>query len=507
MVEQTEHVENIPKSEQPFAKCAFGDERRRLARMFTNYFNRTKSDSGYVANLNGVWGTGKTFFVTEWSRLLKAEDYGVVFIDAWKSDYLDDPLSIVASEILQQLTEQLKNEFGMHDCEEIKKGIWRKSAGLTKAFLPAVAQAVSKKIFGDETVELINDLITGAIEYSEQDIPKSLSDALGEFGEHAFATHQRHREFANDFKSEIQKLIDLTTEKSGKEKVYIFIDELDRCRPTYAIEMLETIKHLFDIKNLVFIISTDTAQLEHSIKAVYGNGFDSFEYLHRFFKQRITLPKPDYYKFLCMEKAFANIDFSCHHFYPKINSANKLRALVALQAETNGVELRKLENIYSQIEAFLVNITLKQRSLIDLVYLTVTLFTINITKHFDDPYLSIRPQRTESDNKTQINDILVCKNELGNSAIKYHELAIDIVNEFQKFNRINHEDYRQNKWSLIMPTEGAASEFLNGLLHGYFNSYLSDTITEINRKDTKLLTHDDLRNMIGTLNIQDLFVG
>ena len=215
MVEQTKHVENIPKSEQPFAKCAFRDERLRLARMFTNYFNRTKSDSGYVANLNGEWGTGKTFFVTEWSRLLKAENYGVAFIDAWKSDYLDDPLSIVASEMLQQLTEQLKNEFGVHDCEKIKKGIWRKSAGLTKAFLPAIAEAVSKKFFGDDTVELINGLLTGAIEYSEQDIPKSLSDKLGEFGEHAFATHQRHREFANDFKLELQKLIDLTTSKSG----------------------------------------------------------------------------------------------------------------------------------------------------------------------------------------------------------------------------------------------------------------------------------------------------
>lgn len=126
--------------------------------------------------------------------------------------------------------------------------------------------------------------------------------------------------------------------------------------------MLETIKHLFDIKNLVFIISTDTAQLEHSIKAVYGNGFDSFEYLHHFFKQRITLPKPDYYKFLCMVNAFDGIDFNAHHYYPKIDSADKLRALVALQAETNEVELRKLENIYSQIDVFLKNRELKKQN-------------------------------------------------------------------------------------------------------------------------------------------------
>lgn len=504
MVEQTEHVENIPKSEQPFAKCAFRDERLRLARMFTNYFNRTKSDSGYVANLNGEWGTGKTFFVTEWSRLLKAENYGVVFIDAWKSDYLDGPLSIVASEMLQQLTEQLKNEFSVHYCEEIKKGIWRKSAGLTKAFLPAVAQAVSKNFFGDDTVELIKDLITGAIEYSEQDIPKSLSDKLGEFGEHAFATHQRHREFANDFKSELQKLIDLTSEKSGKEKVYIFIDELDRCRPTYAIEMLETIKHLFDIKNLVFIISTDTAQLEHSIKAVYGNGFDSFEYLHRFFKQRVTLPKPDYYKFLCMNKAFDGIGFKAHYYYPKIDSADKLRALAALQAETNQVELRKLENICSQIDAFLTNIDLEKKTAIDVTFLVSAIFTVNLSPVQTSDYTrSIR--ESGSDERFIVHTTRISDPENNDAISSYNKIVRFFIDEFNRLSNHQKQTFNPNNLGFLNPSNAAAKILLSDIANGYYLTYINNLTDDFNHKKASLLTHDQLIAMIQQLKISDVF--
>jgi len=57
--------------------------------------------------------------------------------------------------------------------------------------------------------------------------------------------------------------------------MFILIDELDRCRPTYAIELLENIKHLFDIEGLYFIIATDSTQLSYSINAVYGNKFAS----------------------------------------------------------------------------------------------------------------------------------------------------------------------------------------------------------------------------------------
>lgn len=74
--------------------------------------------------------------------------------------------------------------------------------------------------------------------------------------------------------------------------IIILVDELDRCRPTYAIELLERIKHLFGSPGVAFLIATDTKQLGHSIEAVYGSRFDSIRYLHRFFDDTYRLDLP-----------------------------------------------------------------------------------------------------------------------------------------------------------------------------------------------------------------------
>jgi hypothetical protein len=70
------------------------------------------------------------------------------------------------------------------------------------------------------------------------------------------------------------------------------VDELDRCRPTFAIEVLERIKHLFNVPHLVFLIGADLGQLGKSIKAVYGD-IDSADYLHRFLDIEVKLPVAD----------------------------------------------------------------------------------------------------------------------------------------------------------------------------------------------------------------------
>ena len=72
--------------------------------------------------------------------------------------------------------------------------------------------------------------------------------------------------------------------------MFVFIDELDRCRPSFAIELLEGVKHLFGIQGVCFVVSTNMAQLSESIKAVYGSGFDGYGYLKRFFDVEYSLP-------------------------------------------------------------------------------------------------------------------------------------------------------------------------------------------------------------------------
>ena len=73
--------------------------------------------------------------------------------------------------------------------------------------------------------------------------------------------------------------------------LFILIDELDRCRPTYAIKLLERVKHMFETDQVVFVIATDTSQLKHSIRATYGGEFDAQTYLQRFFDRTFRFNK------------------------------------------------------------------------------------------------------------------------------------------------------------------------------------------------------------------------
>ena len=98
-------------------------------------------------------------------------------------------------------------------------------------------------------------------------------------------------------RAELEKAISELSKDAGARPLVFFIDELDRCRPSFAIEMLERIKHLFDVDHLVFVLSVDKTQLEAATCAVYGEKIDSAEYLRRFFDMELRLPQPDSKRF------------------------------------------------------------------------------------------------------------------------------------------------------------------------------------------------------------------
>ena len=95
-----------------------------------------------------------------------------------------------------------------------------------------------------------------------------------------------------DTKHYISKLIDELV-ATRTNRIIFFIDELDRCRPDYAVKVLESIKHYFDDERIIFVFSINASQLQHSIKAHYGEGFNATGYLDKFFDLWISLPKID----------------------------------------------------------------------------------------------------------------------------------------------------------------------------------------------------------------------
>lgn len=340
---------NDSTSSLAFSTCAYRQIREKQADAFTKYLDTRSDEKAYVANLNGAWGTGKTFFVDNWCRKLGEQRYVAIKIDAWESDYLNDPLALVTAELLTKL----KCQSGITDFSETESKIFNAGWKLAKNFLPVITMALGKHFLGSEFGDLLKEIGVAVKDTAnDQSVSKN---RLGEFGREIFSIHNKHKEFAVEFKMELSNLIKQVCELSNKNKVYIFIDELDRCRPTYAIEMLEVIKHLFDIPKLVFVMSTDTKQLECSIKAVYGEQFDSEEYLSRFFQRRLTLSEPKYLDFIKANNFFSIIEFNPVLMYPAVTK-DVAYEIVALFCAFHQVSLRRTEQLCARLDAALVNL-------------------------------------------------------------------------------------------------------------------------------------------------------
>ena len=107
-------------------------------------------------------------------------------------------------------------------------------------------------------------------------------------------------EFIEQMDSQVNSFLDYICE-GQYDKLVVFIDELDRCRPSFAVELLEIIKHYFNNDKLIFVLSTNLKEFQYCIKHYYGEGFDGWKYLDRFIDIRITLPKitvEEYCKYL-----------------------------------------------------------------------------------------------------------------------------------------------------------------------------------------------------------------
>lgn len=139
-------------------------------------------------------------------------------------------------------------------------------------------------------------------------------------------------------------MIELLESEFGMQMpMYVFIDELDRCRPTYAIQMLERIKHLFDIPNLAFVIATDTTSLSHSVKAVYGGDFDSKQYLQRFFHRTYKLPAATREKIIARMILQSDIDLEMWSTPDPLPNAETYASFFDITSRKFGLSIRQAQ--------------------------------------------------------------------------------------------------------------------------------------------------------------------
>lgn len=284
------------------------DRREEAKRLLDYVYSRIKNrrlrneNASLTINIDASWGQGKSYFLKNIEKDLKKDGNIVAKINAWESDFSDNPMLTVVNELENSFVELFnKNRTLKNIWEKTKKAGGATAISLTRSTTIAMA----RKFLGKEFENTIDEVTSN---WNKENLPKVSSEIIGTVAvetaeavveklsdsamSRLLAAHRREEKSIQNFKSNLKKLAGHLF-KNNNSLIFIIIDEMDRCRPIYSIEMLEIVKHIFSIENIVFLIATDTEQLCASLKLVYGNEFDSKNYLNRFFERSYKLKNPN----------------------------------------------------------------------------------------------------------------------------------------------------------------------------------------------------------------------
>lgn len=240
--------------------------------------------------LDGNWGCGKTFFVKQAKMIMDAHNKCItdgdesvrqriiqkhskyrsieelqpqicVYYDAWENDNDEDPMLSLVFSIMKSvdIDYSLKEN---PDCLQL-------GASVLEIFTGKNFAQIIERLRGEDSLAMLK---------KGKDIHRAICEFLDSI------MHERGN------------------------RLVIFIDELDRCKPEFAVKLLERVKHYFENDSITFVFSTNMKELQHTIRRYYGENFNACKYLDRFFDLRITMPKADYQKF------YASLNFNNSYY-------------------------------------------------------------------------------------------------------------------------------------------------------------------------------------------------
>ena len=205
-------------------------------------------DGHAVVSIDGPWGSGKTAFVKMCAAQLEKQTVQVVDFNAWQESYTNNPLVDLVSAVAEKTST---------DEEKVKRALvslgWH------------IAEQAS----------------SGWID----------RDALRNGESATFDPWKEAQTKVGELKKKLAKVASISNDNKAGQLV-VLIDELDRCRPAYALELIETVRHLFAVRGVVVLLAINREELCHSIQSLYGAEFDTDRYLRRFIDLPCTLPPP-----------------------------------------------------------------------------------------------------------------------------------------------------------------------------------------------------------------------
>ena len=265
--------------------------------MFTDILNSL--ETGCSIAIDGSWGSGKTFFVKQTK----------LFLDA-NNDYLrtmnDEDKSSIRS--IWQSTHRGKYPVCKNQVS-VYYDAWENDSD--KDPILSLVYSILKSVDMDFQIPNNSGLMLTAANILEFFTGKSWTKLIEAFRGQDPLENIRS---SKAIEAEVNRFLETLLEERG-DRLVIFIDELDRCNPSYAVRLLERIKHYFSNDRITFVFSINTNELQHTIKKCYGNDFDACRYLDRFFDLRISIPPANmnkFYRSIKFGQTSYYYDMTCH---------------------------------------------------------------------------------------------------------------------------------------------------------------------------------------------------
>lgn len=291
------------------------------------------SEQPTVISIAAPWGFGKTTFLRMLAANLDNSGIKSVHFNAWESDYIEDPLVAILGDFETQLKTIARSNSQL--ASNLRKA---KSLGgkIIRASIPVAAKIATAGIL---------------------DLSDFNEDALSDFAEKVAKQQIKDYEVAKKSIGEFKKSISDSAKSAYASNdetnpLVIFIDELDRCKPTHAIRILEIVKHLFSIERVVFVVALDPEQLAHSIRSQYGAGMDVDGYLKRFFDVELNLPSPPSENFISYQfELFGLNSFFESRINLQVGRHDKSNLLDMFKSLTSSLELspRELQRAFASL--------------------------------------------------------------------------------------------------------------------------------------------------------------
>ena len=271
-------------------------------------------DDLYSIALDGRWGSGKTFFVKQCKLVL---------------DCLNEENQYAYEKQILDVIDQVEiSKLKKMNFKTVYFDAWKNDSDLDP--IVSLSKSIATTAFNIKTKVKSVAIETGKelVETAVKEIAKIDIDSILDI----FRTEE---DIEAKFKKELASLI------PKKGRLIVFIDELDRCRPTYAVKLLERVQHFFDNNKITFIFSVNLYELKNTIQKLYGSSFDGDRYLDRFFYSIISLPDANYtYKDIkdlsSSEKAYLNYcDEISQEFHFTLREQNHFLSMINITGVKN----------------------------------------------------------------------------------------------------------------------------------------------------------------------------